>query len=373
MSMAESTNYKEVETEVEVVVAPKSIAGAKVTLGDALIANGKEQTQKVVSVILDDVEVTYEVSGNTGTKNGAYSMTIKGIGNYCNEIKQSFVIAPVAESEIEVNTDGDVVIGKGTIGFAVENDSQLETVGIGNSPAAIIEMLVADGKLTAADLAEIAAGAKIDLVLTVKDGSDTIQEESRTQMISKTDGYTVGTYLDITIALVKNRERTLLTETGEQIAITIKVPENLLNKDKSITRVLGIARNHNGKVDILGTNYDANTKTLTFRTDKFSDYAIIYKDIQNKNNAADKTNVGSVKTGEHRSVMFYVSNNNLCSKDMILYRKLAFPIQALCHIRNTLRAIAVPFFLRNRQSVLKNWRLEDRILHRKQYFSIGSL
>lgn len=303
MSMAESTNYNKVETEVEVVVAPKSIAGAKVTLGDVLIENGKEQTQKIVSVMLDGVEVTYEVSGNTGTKNGAYSMTIKGIGNYCDEIKQSFVIAPAANSEIQMNGDGKVVIGNGTIGFTVENDSQLETVGIGNSPAAIIEMLVADGKLTAADLADIADGAKIDLVLTVKDGSATILEESREQIISKTDGYTVGTYLDITLALMKDGQKTFLTETGKQITITIKVPEYMLNKDKSIIREFSIVRNHNGTVEILGTTYDANAKTLIFQTDKFSDYAIIYKDTQKKNNATGKTNVGSARTGDNSSVM----------------------------------------------------------------------
>ena len=52
----------------------------------------------------------------------------------------------------------------------------------------------------------------------------------------------------------------------------------MINKDKTITRTYFIARSHNGKVDILETNYDEKTNKLTFETDKFSDYAIIYKD-----------------------------------------------------------------------------------------------
>ena len=60
--------------------------------------------------------------------------------------------------------------------------------------------------------------------------------------------------------------------------VTIKVPEELINKDSKTKREYYIARSHNGKVDILETIYNEKTNSLTFETDKFSDYAILYKD-----------------------------------------------------------------------------------------------
>ena len=36
------------------------------------------------------------------------------------------------------------------------------------------------------------------------------------------------------------------------------------------------------KVDILETKYNEKTNSLTFETDKFSDYAILYKDTKEK-------------------------------------------------------------------------------------------
>ena len=50
--------------------------------------------------------------------------------------------------------------------------------------------------------------------------------------------------------------------------VTIKVPEELINKDSKTKREYYIARSHNGKVDILETIYNEKTNSLTFETDK---------------------------------------------------------------------------------------------------------
>ena len=46
--------------------------------------------------------------------------------------------------------------------------------------------------------------------------------------------------------------------------VTIKVPEELINKDSKTKREYYIARSHNGKVDILETKYNEKTNSLTF-------------------------------------------------------------------------------------------------------------
>ena len=92
--------------------------------------------------------------------------------------------------------------------------------------------------------------------------------------------------------------------------VTIKVPEELINKDSKTKREYYIVRSHNGKVDILETKYDEKTNSLTFETDKFSDYAIIYKDKKelkttvttsiNKSNTKQTT---KAKTGDNANII----------------------------------------------------------------------
>ena len=94
--------------------------------------------------------------------------------------------------------------------------------------------------------------------------------------------------------------------------VTIKVPEELINKDSKTKREYYIARSHNGKVDILETKYDEKANSLTFETDKFSDYAILYKDTKEKEavtptvKAENKKEVKKVKTGDSTNSVLYL-------------------------------------------------------------------
>lgn len=97
--------------------------------------------------------------------------------------------------------------------------------------------------------------------------------------------------------------------------VTIKVPEELINKDSKTKREYYIARSHNGKVDILETKYNEKTNSLTFETDKFSDYAILYKDTKEKEavtptvtnketvKSESKKEVKKVKTGDNANII----------------------------------------------------------------------
>ena len=68
----------------------------------------------------------------------------------------------------------------------------------------------------------------------------------------------------------------------------VDVEKELINKDSKDKREYAIVRNHNGKVEILEGSYDEKSHTYTFETERFSDYAIIYKDTKEDN--SDKKN-----------------------------------------------------------------------------------
>ena len=90
VSIPESEYYF-IETKVNIL--PKDIADAQITLGDALVYNGAEQTQSIASVTVAGLEVTYTVSGNTEKNVGVYQLTVTGTGNFTGEAKITFEIA----------------------------------------------------------------------------------------------------------------------------------------------------------------------------------------------------------------------------------------------------------------------------------------
>ena len=233
----------------------------------------------------EELEVTYTLTGNQATEPGAYTMTITGTGNFTGTVTKTFVIAPAADSKVDTNESGDVVIGKGTISVEVVQETGAPEAEIRTGKAAIIEMLVASGDLTAEELSKVGDGASIRVLLKVTVASTTITEESKAQIEKAAEGYVIGQYIDIslfkqTICNGQAGELIRLTGTYEEMEISLVVPENLLNRDNSVTRTFWIIRNHDGKVEFLPATYDAQTNTLTFKTDKFSDYAIVYKDAK---------------------------------------------------------------------------------------------
>ena len=283
-------NYEITFVPGTLTIAARDIADAEVELGAALIANGKTQEQNIQRVTVknakgEELEVTYTVTGNQATEPGAYTMTITGTGNFTGTVTKTFVIAPAADSKVDTNENGDVVIGKGTISVEVVQETGAPEAEIRTGKAAIIEMLVASGDLTAEELSQVGDGASIRVLLKVTVASTTITEESKAQIEKAAEGYVIGQYIDIslfkqTICNGQAGELIRLTGTYEEMEISLVVPENLLNRDNSVTRTFWIIRNHDGKVEFLPATYDAQTNTLIFKTDKFSDYAIVYKDAK---------------------------------------------------------------------------------------------
>ncbi|TVP85317.1 MAG: hypothetical protein EA375_04665 [Acholeplasmataceae bacterium] len=80
-------------------------------------------------------------------------------------------------------------------------------------------------------------------------------------------------YLDISLFLIQEGfDPEQLTSTSQPVIITIEIPEahrGFIN--------YAILRAHDGVVDLLETNHDEANHTLTFTTDRFSTYTIIYE------------------------------------------------------------------------------------------------
>ena len=272
-------------------INPLSIDKGTVVLGNVLKYTGEKQTQEVEQVLVNGKALNkedYEVLDNQATKEGKHVLTIKAKGNnHTGSFKYSYAILPKENDKI------------GTGSFTVKTTGDVEI-----SRDEIIDLLIENKEITANELSEVAEGKKIEIVLEVKEAQTNELIETNTK------GYKVGKYLDITLNKIVNGTSESIHELTKKLKISIELPTELINKDKIITRTYFIARSHNGKVDILETNYDEKTNKLTFETDKFSDYAIIYKDKKelkttvttsiNKSNTKQTT---KAKTGDNANII----------------------------------------------------------------------
>ena len=149
--------------------------------------------------------------------------------------------------------------------------------------------------LTDEDKKVIAAGGNVTVELEVKETTPTAEEkkeiETAVEAAKEASGedYTVAMYFDANLFKTSNGTKTQLHETNGKIAVSFKLPEKYKNTDSSVTRTYAVARIHDGKTEILVCEYDPETDLLTFYTDKFSTYALMYEDAK-----ADDVDVSAV-------------------------------------------------------------------------------
>ena len=134
-------------------------------------------------------------------------------------------------------------------------------------------------------------GVKVDIALTVKDKSSNLTEDEKKLINSNIkDNQAAGCILDIQLQKIIGSQKSDVYELNSAINIKIKLNADLINNDSSKTRKYSVIRIHNGVSDILSAAFDKATGELTFATDRFSTYIVVYEDVANSN-TEDKSNV----------------------------------------------------------------------------------
>ena len=212
--------------------------------------------QKVVdkiphTVVVDAaVEPTYSSTGLTEGKHCSV----------CNEVIEKQTVIP-AKSESNVTVIGDE--------FFAGSKKEL-----------------ADAVLSAEDIENINNGKDITIRLNValkSDATDAIKE----QVKAKLKDYTIGTFYDIDISKsIDGGAPVAVTDTNAPVHIQLTLADSLINTDTTVKRDYKIVRFHYDSVtgqtvvDILDASYHAGYNKLDFNTDKFSVYAVVYKDTK---------------------------------------------------------------------------------------------
>lgn len=174
-----------------------------------------------------------------------------------------------------------------------DKDKNVVGVGIKNNDK-LVELLP--------DKLDTANGVNVWLETT--DASATASAEEKSKLEAQKNDYTIGTYMDLSMYAKENSgETTKISNLNGNLQVSISVPESLRRENRSYE----IIRLHEGDADavILQGTYDEETCTFTFETDRFSLYAIAYKDADQSVDSTKTVNTASVsstatspKTGE---------------------------------------------------------------------------
>ena len=120
---------------------------------------------------------------------------------------------------------------------------------------------------------EVNEGTKV--WLDVADLGNNAPDSDKALVESAKGDYTIGTYLDINLfKKVGNNEAVKVTKTNGNVEVSLVMPENLRKEG----RTYGIVRVHDDMATLIAASYAGDSHLLTFKTDGFSTYAIVYKD-----------------------------------------------------------------------------------------------
>lgn len=127
--------------------------------------------------------------------------------------------------------------------------------------------------------AEIVGGAKVidsgNLELTVTDSSISDADKNKLQSSDAASGVEVKSWLEVDLAQIVNKGsstevwRNDLEELTDKITVTLQV-----GTDLDASKQYVVVREHQGVYEKIPAIYDAAAGTLTFQSDKFSEYAI---------------------------------------------------------------------------------------------------
>ena len=126
-------------------------------------------------------------------------------------------------------------------------------------------------------------GENIEIWIEINNISETVGEEILTIINDNLNGNTLGAVYDISLykKLESDTDKVKLETTNEELTFSLKIPDNLVNKNKKLLRTYKIVRIHNGDVETIDASYNKSKQTITFSSDKFSEFTLIYKDIKN--------------------------------------------------------------------------------------------
>ncbi len=119
----------------------------------------------------------------------------------------------------------------------------------------------------------VLTGTPVSFNIDITENTGTVDDNTK-HLMQKKVGYKPVTYFDFAIMKTSGGTTSVIEKTASELEVVIPIPEQYRKEGRKFY----VMRNHNGVVDVL-QDIGNDPETITFRTDKFSEYAIAYEAI----------------------------------------------------------------------------------------------
>ena len=135
--------------------------------------------------------------------------------------------------------------------------------------------------LTDEEKALLDDGIDVSVRLRVSESKQDVSKEDQKLINDALEDNKIAMFLDVSLfKKIGDNDEEKLSVLTNKMELSVELDDKFINEDDNIERVYGIIRTHEGKAEYLDAIFDAKTNTLTFETDRFSSYALVYKDIE---------------------------------------------------------------------------------------------
>lgn len=90
--------------------------------------------------------------------------------------------------------------------------------------------------------------------------------------------WTLAEEIDLALFYEIDGKTIQVHEANEPLVVSLTLPDSTTGDTSKKTRSYEVIHVHDGKASVIPSSFDADAKTLTFETDRFSAYAVAYKD-----------------------------------------------------------------------------------------------
>ena len=193
----------------------------------------------------------------TTTETGSKSHHCKVCGD-----KTDVTIIPMIKADVSINVE---VIKK--------EDTPHMTIESSNNE-------IINSILTEEEIKAFKNGVKVEVTIDINNIENKVTDSDKKLIDNKLKAdEKIGTILDIVLNKNVDGNKNSVHELNSAIKLKVAIPDNIINKDTSIKREYSVIRIHNGESENISVDYNENDNTIIFETDRFSTYAIVYKDI----------------------------------------------------------------------------------------------
>lgn len=257
---------------------------------DFALSKGAVTDVKIPITLTDGISINISEGGERYSSNPDVSIRyIKLLDEDGNVVTQIPVVSEPSEPNepskptepSESGDKGEITVAPAEIGEGTP-ETEIET------PAASVKDAIT---LTEEEEEAIEKGEDLKITLSVEK-ADNIPDEDKAKIEAEVpEDFKIGLSLDINLSKqVGNFIKNIVKLLKHKIDIAVELPPELINTDDSMTREYAIIHLHDGKIEIIrDCIFDPVTKRLRFPVDKFSVYAIAYKDTPKASDEVTET------------------------------------------------------------------------------------